>query len=851
MPPCRPSVESSSGAATFINDSQALIPEQVTHHMPPDLWNGVPLMDESSNLPEKLLPSAALRNPQPDQAPPRLAYLVAASPGPPADAEPTLLFESWQVIRRHKGWLIILTSTGTLLAFLLAMLQTPIYQATTALEIQGLNENFLNLREVDPTSSTAYSGSEVYLQTQVDILKDDSLVERVINKMRLEERPAFAYEPSRLSSWRKALGLLPVDKTMTMEQAVKNAQKNFTVNSSPGTRIVRLTYDSPDPQLATEFVNTLATEFIQQNLESRWGATQNTGEWLTKQLQDMKIKLEDSENALQIYAHSAGLVFTDEKNSASEEKLRQMQASLSQAQADHAARQAQFEAAVSGSREALSDEQTESLPNASQAKLTELRRELAELSILYAPTNYKVKRVQAQIAELESAVEKGRNRKLERLRNDYQAAKAREQILQTAYNSQTQLLAQQSEKTTHFSILKREVDTNRGLYEAMLQKVKEAGIASAMSASNIRIVAPGKLPSKPYKPELLSQCALGLFGGGFLGLIFVFIRERADRSIRVPGDLRIHLKVPELGVIPSAKSDPETKQKRLKSTQPKFLSISAAVVAAQDSPSDSPLPKGAKGLSPVSGIKSKGSSPNDFRIELVTWLRDSSMLAECFRAVLTSILFSGGNGNRPKVIVLTSSGPKEGKTTVASNLAIALAEISHRVLLIDGDLRRPRLHQVFNRDNDYGLSDLLRESPPVEESPMTTLVQETSIPGLYLLPSGKANLSIATLLHLTRLREWLACFRQRFDAVVIDTPPMLQLPDARILGRLADAVVLVVRAGQISLDMVQSACQRFEDDRTLVLGTILNDWDPKKGTSYGYGDYYKNYYHYYSKTKGT
>ena len=541
---------------------------------------------EPCNLPEKLQSTAALRKPQPNEAPLRPAYPATASPGPTVDEEPSLLLEYWQIIRRHKGWLILFASAGILLAFLLAMVQTPIYQAAAALEIQGVNENFLNLRDVDPTSNIAYSGSDAYLQTQVDILKDDSLVERVISKMKLVERPAFAYESSRLSSWRKALGLLPADKGMTIDQAVKKAQKNFTIKSSPRTRIVRLLFDSPDPQLAAEFVNTLATEFIQQNLEARWGATQNTGEWLTKQLQDMKIKLEKSENALQSYAHTAGLVFTDEKGSAAEEKLRQLQASLSQAQADRAARQAQYEAAVSGSREALSDEQSESAPNSSQARLNELRRELAELSSLYAPTSYKVKRVQAQITELESALEKGRNRKLERLRNDYQAAKTREQLLQASYNNQTQLLAQQSDKTTHYNILKREVDTNRGLYEAMLQKVKEAGIASAMSASNIRIVAPGKPPSKPYKPDLVSQCALGLFGGGFLGLMFIFIRERADRSIRVPGELKIYLKVPELGVIPSARTDPEKKQKRFKPSRPNPLSISDAVGTAAAAAAD-------------------------------------------------------------------------------------------------------------------------------------------------------------------------------------------------------------------------------------------------------------------------
>ena len=234
-------------------------------------------------------------------------------------------------------------------------------------------------------------------------------------------------------------------------------------------------------------------------------------------------------------------------------------------------------------------------------------------------------------------------------------------------------------------------------------------------------------------------------------------------------------------------------------------------------------------------------------VELITVQKKRSLAAEAFRVVLTSILFSGENGKRPRVLVMTSAGPGEGKTTVTSNLAIALAEIRRKTLLIDADMRKPRQHSIFDLPNERGLSTLLQE-PELTDEALAGMVQESPVPNLYILPSGPSTSAAASLLHSPIMPQLLKRLSKEFDMVLIDTAPMLQMPDARVVGRMADAVVLVTRSGHTTRDAAVAASERLTEDGTRVLGTILNDWNPKKSPNgyYGYSNGY-GYYRGYSK----
>jgi len=231
-------------------------------------------------------------------------------------------------------------------------------------------------------------------------------------------------------------------------------------------------------------------------------------------------------------------------------------------------------------------------------------------------------------------------------------------------------------------------------------------------------------------------------------------------------------------------------------------------------------------------------------IELATWQQKNSLLAECYRATLTSILFSSQQGDPPKIIVLSSPDPGEGKTSTVSNLGIALAEIGRRVVLVDGDMRRPRLHRVFGLPGNKGLTDLLRSEIPIGQHSIDKIAHPTEVPGLFVVPGGSGAVNISNLLYSARMPELLERLKAEFDTVLIDSPPMLQIPDARVLGRMADAVILVVRAGQTSRDSAVAASQRFAEDHTPVLGTILNQWDPR-----GQAGFYDGYHEYYKSTQ--
>jgi len=294
----------------------------------------------------------------------------------------------------------------------------------------------------------------------------------------------------------------------------------------------------------------------------------------------------------------------------------------------------------------------------------------------------------------------------------------------------------------------------------------------------------------------------------------IFVRQSMDRSFKSPGDVSMHLKLPELGVIPEGN----------------FLSGNNI----------GKMPRLNTAQSPFGNAQKIPHAPG--YVELVTWRDKSSAIAESFRSAVTSILHSADNGAAPRVILVSSAIRAEGKTTVVSNLGIALAEINQKVLLIDGDMRKPRLNEVFNVPNDWGLSDLLREKSSLRDCPLEALVKSTEMPELSILTSGPATNSISNLLYSHRMLELLQRLRSEFDIILIDTPPMLDIADARILGRLADAAVLVFRAGTTSRDAAFAAKRRLTDDGIPVLGTILNAWDVKSMGGYGYGayEYYSN-----------
>jgi polysaccharide biosynthesis transport protein len=418
--------------------------------------------------------------------------------------------------------------------------------------------------------------------------------------------------------------------------------------------------------------------------------------------------------------------------------------------------------------------------------------------------------VDAQIGELTGGLEKQRQAIMQRIQNDYQSAARREKLLQDSYEQQMHVVSGESEEMDRYSFLKREVTATRTLYESMLQKMKEASIASALRASNIRVLDKAETPGGPYKPDVPRKVVVGLLTGLCLGIGYAVSRERADRTLQDPGDAPYYLKLPELGVIPTGKLEEA------------LLGRATEVIMNAGE-----QPVGPGGL------------------ELSTWNSKTSLVAESVRAALISIVYSGPGADASRVFVVTSASPKEGKTTICCNLAIAMAEVRSNVLLIDGDMRRPRLHNVFKVDNSLGLSDLLAQREPLSLEMVEAAFRPSGIPGLTLMVSGSSRHRVSTLLYSPRLPELLEILKTRFMSVMIDTPPMVNIADARILGRHSDGVILVVRSSSTTRDAALMAKQRLTEDGTLVTGTILNGWNPNVPGYSHYRNYYSGYVHYY------
>ncbi len=737
-------------------------------------------------------------------------------PEPMDSSDETGLLEYWQILRRRKGTVLLIAGAACLLAILITLPQTKIFQAKTTLEIQDVNQDFMNMKNVSPESQTYSALADI--QTQIKILQSDTLASRTIEKLKSAKNPSDVDVHSRVSSWRSVLQLPEPKAVDARDAALKAAAKSLKVRSAGQTRIIEVLVDSPDPRLAASFANTLTSEFIDQNMEARWKMSQRTAEWLGRQMEDMRIKLEHSEDALQAYARQAGLIFTGEKTNVSEEKLRQLQEALTKASSERVAKQSRYEMATTSSPETLPDVLSDTSLGQYQVKLADLRSQIADLSATFTPEYPKVKRLQAQVQAMESALDRERTAIIGRIKNEYDEAVRREKLLADAYSKQVGTVTGESERAIQYNILKREVDSNRQLYDAMLQRLKESSIASAMKASNVRVVDAADPPEKPYKPSLPMNAALGLFGGGFLGITFVIMQERADRTLQAPGDAPFWLNVPELGVIPNRAS-----AKRR-----------SYYYGGRSADTD---------VEPALTLENGDQPKLPQCVELTTLQQKPSIIAEAFRTVLTCILFSGSNGTRPRVLVLTSASPGEGKTTVVCNLAIAMVEIGRRVLLVDADLRKPRIHTIFGLENQRGLADLLR-SKSIDDEMLHEVIQETSVPGLHVLPSGPPTSAAANLLFAGHMSDLLARFKSEFDMVLIDTPPMLTMPDARVLGRIADCVLMVHRAGKTTRDAAAAAHKKFSEDQTRVLGTVLNDWDPKTSPNgyYGYhGKYHLKY----------
>jgi succinoglycan biosynthesis transport protein ExoP len=704
------------------------------------------------------------------------------------------------LLRRHRGAIAMIMGGSLLLSVLYTLVAHKVYKSEVILEVTQMNQDFMNSKEVDPTSNAVTS--DEYIETQTKLLKSPPVVQRTAVVMGPKVPGAIAAKQGIFATIRGWVGDAPAATPAEGEAVVFNMLDDAKVKVDGTSDLITVTVLGPEAQLTADTANTLIDQFIQQAQDARGYASGNTNKFLTAQLGDARKKLQDSENALQEYARQTGIVIpSDTQESVAADKLRQIQTDLAKAETDEADTEAQVETSKSAPAESMPQVLDDPTLRDDRARLADLRRQLSDLSVTLTPQNYKIQQLNAQIADLEQQAVQHRGNIIRRLGVQNSETSRRKQLLTHAYQQQLGVVSDQSVKEVRYNILKKEVDANRDLYQSMLQRVKQASIVAALKASDVRVVSPATPSKSTYRPSL--PLNLGL--GALLGLVFAgcytLLRERNDASLRSPGQSVRHLNVPELAVIPSA---------RIGNSERIPLTLRNLNGANGDA------------LEPKNGLLAASSAAVDK--EMVQWCQDETMMADAYRSAITSILLSRVNGVSPRVILVTSPRPKAGKTTTVANLGISLAEIGRRVLLIDGDLRRPRLGKLFGLQFASGLSDaLLAEGNGTIT--LDSVVRPCTVPGLYVLPGGSEPANISKLLHSTHLENLVELARSEYDFVLIDSPPMMGMADARLLSRIADGVILISRAGETSPEQLGEARERLADDGTPVIGTILNGCD--------------------------
>jgi polysaccharide biosynthesis transport protein len=719
------------------------------------------------------------------------------------------LLEYWRIAKKRRATILTVLMVVFGLTLFATVKEKRVYEARALIEIQKENPDIPTLQELFQVEGV----SDTYLETQNRILESDSLARKVIEQLGLSQVAEFAPKesatPAPTSLAHPETAQVFVAPTITTraasvpDEVLKKFEDRLSVEPVKRSRLIEVTFDSNDPKLAADVVNTLTAAYIDDNLQARWDASQKAADWLSNELDGLKAKLEKSEDELQQYASSNGLLFLETDKGTTEnivvQQLRELQQQLTQAEADRIEKESLYRLVQQGDYASIPGVLDNKLMQDLSERLAELERERARLATTFTPDFPRVKEVQSQIDESEAVLEAARDQAAKRIADDYQAAVSRENMLEAAFRQQQKEANEIAQRSIQYNILKREADTNKQLYVSLLEKSKETGVSESLKATNIRVVDPAYPPRKPARPRVILSLSLALLGGLCLGTAAAFLQEHLDNTLKTTEDVEKFLQVPALGVVP--------------------------IIDSQDSGRGQGLYGRARLL--LHDRNGNGSNGKE------SWNRIEASgphapLAEAFHGLRTSVLLSKAK-QPPSSLLVTSTRAGEGKTTVAANLALSLAQLGESVLLIDADLRRPSLHNFFAVESNAGLVDFL-----TGKSDWRGLLWRAPVPELAVLFCGPVPPNPVDLLSSESMPGLIREASKEYKFIVLDSPPLLNLADSRILATLVDGVILVVGSGATPRDLVHRACSSAVGAGSHILGATINFADAANDY-YGYG----------------
>lgn len=723
---------------------------------------------------------------------------------PMAKAEPEAddeidLRELWSVIKRRKGTIAIIFILVSLIALLVTLSMTPIYRAGITLQIDTDEKRVVNY-DVEADNQRPIDTKDFY-QTQYELLKSRNLAERVINKLGLETR----FEEEKLKKPFYADTISNIKQTITdlfgqaKENNPENDKKlgskpvsekfldNVTVSPVKNSRIVTVYYQDSEPEMAAAIANAIGDSYINMNFERRSQSTSYAKKFLDEQLVQAKSKLEEAEGKLVQYAKDKSIFNTDDKQNIVSQKLQSLSTALTDAEKERIAAESSFKQAQDSKVLArVQDSQVIQQLKAARAKL---QADYQDKLKTYKPDYPLMQQLQGQINEIEGQIKTEStletNTAQSTLKSDYLAAKQKEDQLRTEVEKYKKELLNSQDKSIGYNTLQREVETSRTQYDDLLKRVKEVQVAGLATTNNISIVDQALVPYSIFKPNKTLNLALGMVLGLFLGTVVAFLLEFLDDRIKSTDDLTKVVPVPLLGIAPSSSS------KR---------------------------------------------SKQDYA--LMTAENPTSAVAEAFRSLRTNLMFATRAG-APKVMNVTSTDAGEGKSSSAVNLATAFAQAGKTVLLVDADLRKPTLHKRFKLDNSKGLANYL-----VGQETLQGVTQTCFIPEVYIITSGPLTPNPVELLSGERLADLVAYAESpdcEFDIIIIDSPPILGLADALVIGNRTHATLLVAAYNQAHKRPIQAAFNRLRQARNNVIGVIMTKARGHAGDSYYNYDYYYTY----------
>ena len=712
---------------------------------------------------------------------------------PEADDDEALHFRDlWRIVVKRKWVVFAVVLLALATALVSTMMQTPIYRATITMKIEREAAKIIDFKGVQPEE---YGDIDFY-RTQYELLKSRTLSERVVEQLNLRRSVGNASEAPK-PWWLTLLEREKKDRIADADEAPPEAAKkpnllavgafqgSLVVDPIRSSRLVRVHFDSPDPKLAADALNALAQNFIAVNLERRFDASSYAKTFLEEKLSQTKAKLEESERQLVDFQRAQEIINVDEKQNVLAQTLSAYNQAASKAGEERLRAEALYQ-----EFKANPESTPQMLDNKSLVTLKEERTkrqiEYQDGLKIYKPAFPKMLQLQATIDELDRKINEEVEIVRRSIEGQYKVAVQQEQAVLAKLDASKKGVLDLQNRSIKYNILKREVDTNRSLYDGLLQRLKEVGVEAGVVTNNVTVVDPALPPGSPYKPNLNSNLNIAAVIGLVLGIALAFFLEYLDDTLRHPEDMERLTKLPVLGVIP--------------------------------------LVKGKKGHeSPLLAMTSHVDARSGF--------------AEAYRSVRTALQFATREG-APRQVVVTSTSAGEGKTTTALSLAINFAQAGKITLVIDSDLRNPTLHKYLGVENTRGLSNYLSS-----DMPALGVVRLTSVPNLYVIPAGPLPPNPVELLSGPKLQMMLRELGERFPQVVLDAPPVLGIADALVLGNQVGAVLFVVAAAGTRKAHAKAALKRLRQASVVPLGAIMTKLDLRDGM-YGY----ESAYYYYQST---